>query len=182
MSSWIYFIGGPSAAGKSTVAAAVAQEHDLNVITLDDFHNVLREHGLTGEPLKDATREISRRLVVELANSGARCVVEGSWVSSELAFILRNQAAFHPVFIGYPRADPRARLAQLWSNKSNGAAHWLSSQKDVDALQFLTSQVNDSALFRADCERLKIDFFDFTDFDAGTARLKSHFASLYSHG
>jgi predicted kinase len=178
----IYFIGGQSASGKSTTAAEVASDYGLNVVKLDDYYNVLREHGLTEDALEAATSEVARRIIIELINSQAQCIVEGAWLGPNHAAILRTQAGFHPVYFGYPNADPQQRLAQIWANSRNGSGHWLCSKNADEAIEILTRCVAVGEDLRKHCERLQLDFFDCSDFDRGMAQVKDHFATIWRNG
>ena len=152
MNARVCFIGGASAAGKSAVAEEVAADHGLVLFRLDSFFLMAEKTGLSGEALNDAARAMSLRFLTERIEAGSRCVVEGTWITPVEAAGLMADAAFHSVFCGYPDADPKARLKEIWASYPERGAHWLMGRSTDEALAFLRAQIEDSRRFRDACK------------------------------
>ena len=91
--------------------------------------------------------------------------------------------AFHPVFCGFPNADPKAHLKRIWTHYAEtGHLHWLMGKDTEEALAFLQAQVEDSRRLRDECGALGIAFFDFSVFEDGAAALTAHFQCLLADG
>ena len=179
----VCFIGGASAAGKSSVAEEIAAAHGLRAFKLDQFFLMAKKTGLSGEALNDAARAMSLEYVSELIGAGNLCVVEGTWIRPAQAAGLIEGEAFHPVFCGFPNAEPKAHLKQIWAHYSeSGHLHWLMGKDTDEALAFLGAQIEDSRRLRQECEDLEIAFFDFSVFEDGAAALTAHFHSLLADG
>ena len=133
----------------------IADAHGLQAFKLDQFFLMAKKTGLSGEALNDAARAMSLEYVSELIGAGNPCVVEGTWIRPAQAAGLIEGEAFHPVFCGFPNAEPKAHLKQIWAHYSeSGHLHWLMGKDTDEALAFLGAQIEDSRRLRDECKDL----------------------------
>ena len=179
MKNRIYFIGGASASGKSIIAQELSNLYSLPVVELDRFHDILIPIVHDRERLVNVTNKIALEVVRQLLELKVNCIIEGGWVQPKQARKLREQSKgyFCPVYCGYPKADVEFRYAAI---KRSGL-HWLSSKSEKEARYFLDTQIRESEYYRQACEKLRMDFFDFTEFSEGSKALRSHFEK-WLHG
>ena len=173
MKSRIYFIGGASASGKSTIAKELSSLYSFPVVELDRFHDILMPIVHDREQLVSATSKIAFEVVRQFVELNGNCIIEGGWIQPSKASKLKEGSRnyFYPVYCGYPKADVESRYSAL---KKSGS-HWLNSKPGKEARAFLRTQINESESYRQECERLRIEFFDFTVFSEGSEALRAHF-------
>ena len=179
MKNRIYFIGGASASGKSTIAKELSNLYSFPVVELDQFHDILIPIVHDRERQVKATRKVALEVVRQLLELNVSCIVEGGWVQPRRASKLRekSEGCFCPVYCGYPKADIESRYLLL---KRSGS-HWLNSESRNEARSFLGTQIKESEYYRQECEKLRIEFFDFTEFLEGSKNLRAHF-ERWLHG
>ncbi|MFO1423224.1 MAG: hypothetical protein U1F70_06160 [Candidatus Competibacteraceae bacterium] len=179
MKNRIYFIGGASASGKSTVAKELSNLYSLPVVELDRFYDVLMPIVHDRELLVSITDQVVLEVARQLLELKADCIIEGGWIQPKQASRLKDKSKgrFWPVYCGYPRADIESRYSAI---KKSGS-HWLTSESKKEARSFLIKQVEGSEYYRKKCEKLGIDFFDFTEFLEGSKTLHAHFEKWF-HG
>lgn len=169
----VYFIGGASAAGKSYAAQVVSRDVSLPVIGLDKYYNMLKKAGVSESVLKGSTKTVCFELVGQLIGVGSQCIVEGGWINPREASQLAARTGFYPVFCGYPNAEPQKRLERIRSNKQD--RHWLCGKTCKEALEYLKKQAQASNWYKNECKTYELTFVDFSDFECGLSRLRSHF-------
>ena len=179
LQAWIFFIGGSSASGKSTVAKKIATQFDLPVITLDKFRNSIDEFVASPEDRTLLTRKISLQVIKELINVSAQCIVEGNWVTPECAADLRRGGFFYPVFCGYPDSNPVERYEAISLKAGSKDRHWLLDIEKEDAHAFLEKKVKASLEDRDECKMHGIDYVDCTDFLDGSAKISELFENQW---
>ena len=173
MRSGIYFVGGASGAGKTTVTKKLSQKFDIPVVELDDFQRLI----MTAVPVLEnritAMRTISRCVIEQLVGARSRTLVDGAWIEPEEAAELRARygASFHPVYCGYQDQDLSARLTGL----RNKGSHWLSREPGEAAAAFMLKQSRDSERLRAECARWGMSYCDFTSYALGSEALGGDF-------
>lgn len=180
MSAQIYYIGGASASGKSTVAKEVSQEHGLPMTKLDDINNLLQKAGVEESERWKASREVSFKFVsvlIKSIKSGTQCLVEGVYILPDEAAELMKGGNFYPVYCGYPDAVAQDRFEQIKENSTGNREHWLLFKSDDEALAFLQREIENSIKYRDECKRWQIEFFDFTIFEDGASQLKTYLKS-----
>lgn len=172
----IYFVGEPSASGKSTVTTEIAREHDVPRIELDDLYNCLdfiQDKKLRVETMNTATESFLRMLVV----AGADMIVEGGWLWPTTAARLVNQSGgkFCAVFCGYPNASTQSRLELLHTH--SGKKHWITCKPEAEALSWIAEQISASTNYKQAAEAVQLAFFDLTDPKEGSKGLLQHYRS-----
>lgn len=173
MNNRIYFVGGASAAGKSTISKELAVCYSLPLVELDKFHDILIPVIGERELLIETTSEVALAAVELLLKTKAACIIEGGWIKPAQAHMLKNNfcSRFCPVYCGYPGAGVATRYLAIQAN----GTHWLNDKPRSEAHAFLTTQIKESAEYKQECERFQLAFFDFTDFSAGSKALRAHF-------
>lgn len=173
MSNRIYFIGGASAAGKSTISKELSLRYALPLVELDTCYDLLSAAIPEREPLIEATRKVALAAVSQLLNAQAACIIEGGWITPAQAHQLKHNFGnrFCPVYCGYAGADLATRYLAIQAN----GTHWLKDKPKPEAHAFLTTQIKESAAYRQECALFQLEFFDFTDFSAGSKALRAHF-------
>lgn len=173
MNNRIYFVGGASAAGKSTITKELSVRSSLPLVELDKFHDILIPAIGERELLIETTRKVALEAVELLLNTKAACIIEGGWIKPARAHTLKNNfgSRFCPVYCGYAGADLATRYLAIQAN----GTHWLNDKPKSEAHAFLTTQIKESAEYRQECARFHLAFFDCTDFSAGSKALCAHF-------
>lgn len=173
MSKQIYYVGGASAAGKSTITKELALRAALPLVELDKFHDLLSAVIRVRKPLIAATRKVALTVVVQLLHAQTGCIIEGGWIKPALAHRLKKNfgSRFCPVYCGYPQADMATRYLAIQAR----GTHWLKNEPEPEAHAFLATQIKESEAYRQECERFQLEFFDFTDFSEGSHSLRAHF-------
>lgn len=168
----VYFIGGASASGKSTVAKKLASSK-YQSLELDDFQNILSNVILDCNERKSATEAVAETAVRQLLASHSSCLVNGSWISAEIAYKLQQEFGnlFQPIFCGFPNAIASERLKAI---KETGT-HWLTKESDAFGMSWLQGQIDASISYQKECKKYNLEFIDFSDFSTGEAALLSNF-------
>ena len=171
----VYFVGGASAAGKTTCTKSLALRFHLPVVELDDFQRLIMDAIPSLERRAPATFRIAEAVLRELLSARSHCIVEGSWLEPREADQLRREfgPSFQPVYCGYHDPDLTARSERLKS----GGRHWLSQVTPEHRTAFLATQRAHSEVFRRNCEHLGLPYFDFTSFEDGAGQLEQDFRS-----
>jgi shikimate kinase len=170
----IFFIGGASGSGKSTAAEALAEELELPLVRLDDYHNMVINPGLNGQWAKELTREICAKVVQNLMDTGARCIIEGGWITVEQAAVWQGNPTFFPVFCGYPSTTAKDRFDLI----KQGKTHWLNHKTEKDAIEWLEKQISDSCSYKKSCSSNEVTFIEFSCAEAGRKNLIAHFGEI----
>jgi hypothetical protein len=173
MKASVYYIGGVSGAGKTSVAKRLARTTGRPVFSLDRYYGILLKSSIEQELAKAAMALIAMRLVEDLMAADCRCVVEGGWIGPDKAADFRDKygPAFLPVFCGYSDEHLAERYEHIKADKQ----HWLSRlQRDI-AWPFMVKQTAGSRHVRHACERADFPYLDFTDQRAGTTALLDYF-------
>lgn len=172
----IYFIGGASGAGKSTIAAKLGERHGIPVVELDAFQRILIPAFDDREALFAAMRNLASGLAIDLLGARSPCLLEGSWIEVAEAARLRTSSAnrFHPVYCGFPGAQAEQRLQSIQEAKLHWL-NWLAGEDEAAALSFLRKQIQASRRLQVQCRDAAIPFFDLSDQSSGQAELASEF-------
>lgn len=173
MQNSIYFIGGASASGKSTVARLLAAEDGRSVVALDNYYDILESAFHDHDLLVKISERIALEVVTQLLATNAFCIVEGGWIAPQQARKLRERSAgrFYPVYCGYPETKASTRLAVI----KNDQNHWLAEKSEKAAHAFLKTQIQQSHWYRTQCQKYELPFFDFSSLEAGVAALRSNY-------
>jgi predicted kinase len=173
----VIFIGGASAAGKTTLARQLGSLLQLPVLGLDRLFGALGPAFAEVEEQRAATRRIARALVQELLLSGARCIVEGGWLRPPDAAALRSDNGLEVLYCGFPETTAAERLRAI--RTAEGEPHWLALQSDAEALAWLEGQIEGSRRQRDQCAVLGLSYFDCSRFEKSAAALPRYAASLW---
>lgn len=177
MNNYIYFVGGASASGKTTITKKLSAKYLHPVVELDKFHMAITPAIFERDPLVEATRNIAIEVIRQLLSSNASCIVEGAWINPEQAKELRDhsEGRFHPVYCGYPEAAMDERFQAI---KISGT-HWLAMQPEDEARAFLIKEIVESKWYMEECQKHQIPFFDFSDFETGNEALAENYAGWF---
>ena len=169
----VYYIGGASAAGKTTASIRLAAAAGIARVELDDFQRAMMPALPDVSRRAVVTRQLAQAAVIALLDSDAECIIDGAWLAPSEAEQLRERygVRFHPLYCGYRAVNIGARLSAIRS----AGEHWLASIPQAEAAQFLDKQVTDSETLKQTCEEFGIPYRDFTDHDVGFAALKADF-------
>ena len=175
MTPEVYFIGGPTLSGKSSVADKLSETLKLKVLELDVIFKLLR-----GSDLRDlyhASNLASVSLVEAVMDVGGRCIVEGAWIYPADAEKLQERKGFYPAFCGYAKEglEERYKLA-----KDHGK-HWMFSKgllggHDED---WLEAEHHKFWHWESQCKDRGIKYFDFSDLDKGPSELIRYFKDIH---
>lgn len=173
MKNAIYFIGGASASGKSTVASRMAERDALPVIELDRFYDLLSRHLRDREVLASVTERMAREVATQLLRCNALGLLEGGWIYPARARKLQDEfdGRFCPVYCGYPRADAKERLTLI----KHGDRHWLTEESKKTAVAYLQEQIEESRWYQKECQKYALPFFDFSSIEEGAQALERHY-------
>jgi predicted kinase len=169
----VYYIGGASAAGKTTASIRLAAAARVGRVELDDLQRAIMPALPDVSRRAVVTRQLARAAVTALLDSDAKCIIDGAWLEPLEAEHLRERYGqrFHPLYCGYRAGNIEARLSAIRS----AGEHWLASISQTEAAQFLEKQVIDSETLKQTCEHIGIPYYDFTDPEVGFAALKTDF-------
>jgi predicted kinase len=174
MGGQVIYIGGASAAGKSTAAQTLGEALGLPLVELDRYFDLIAGAGCDEDTAAAAASALARRLVEDLLAAGGRCIVEGGWLdpAAALALSCAHTGRFTAVYCGYPSGDLEDRLACINAK----GEHWLAGHSAAEARAFLEQQVEASRWYRSECRRCGLAFVDFSDPGAGLRRLVERWA------
>lgn len=171
MQMGVFFIGGASGSGKSTVARAIASRLCVPLLQLDDLHDLLKPPpGSDCDAHVKTTEAVAPFLIEQLLKAGANALVEGGWIQPEGAKDLRAKwpRRFTAVYCGYPGVTAHERFTRMC--QVNSTHHLLSGNNVIDALN---QQICDSKSYQTRCNNLNFRFVDFSDLAAGRAALNT---------
>lgn len=171
----LYFIGGASASGKSTIARILATKSHRSAIELDAYYDLLEPLTRNHRALEQATTQVSLELVRQMLKLGAKGIVEGGWIAPAQARQLHRESEghFYPVYCGYPQAKAKSRLALIRAQQQ----HWLADKPNSEALEFLRQQIKDSRWYQQECTKYALPFFDFSEVASGAAALERDYCA-----
>lgn len=178
----IYYIGGASGAGKSTVASRLAAYYGFEHIELDKIF-VSVGQWVEDPDLRSSLTDSQSILVADwLLRLNAGCILEGGWINPAQAQKLIDKYGdrFCPVYCGF-KGDS-AELHHRYALTSAHSQHWLIRESRSEAYAWLERQVVGSLWYESECLEFGFPFFDFSDFNAGSSRLESHFRDLMLAG
>ena len=164
----VIYIGGASAAGKTTAAQRLGALLRWPVLGLDTLAHLLRPAIPAYQRHIPAIERVSRALVAELLEEGADCIVEGGWLRPPAGAALRA-AGLAPVYCGYEETTASERLRTLRS--ASGAPHWVTTIPEDDALAWLEEQIAGSRRYREACARDGLAYVDCSRLGAGVEAL-----------
>jgi hypothetical protein len=175
MTPKVYFIGGPTLSGKSSVAAKLAQTLELEVLELDAIFKLLRDLDL--RDLYHASNLASVSLVEAVMDVGGRCIVEGAWIYPSDVEKLQEREGFYPAFCGYAKEG----LEERYKLAKNDGKHWMFSKgllggHDED---WLEAEHHKFWHWESQCNDRGIEYFDFSDFDDGSLKMIQHFKRIH---
>lgn len=171
------FIGGASAAGKTTLARHLGHLLQLPVLSLDRLYGAIGPAFADGEEHRAATRRICRALLRELLASSARCIVEGGWLRPPDAATLRSDDGLEVLYCGLAETTAAERLRVIRSAKDE--PHWLAAQSEVEALAWLEEQIMSSHRVRDQCAVLGLTYLDCSRFEESETALARCAAALW---
>jgi gluconate kinase len=173
----IYFVGGASGAGKTSATQQLAKRHGVALIELDDLQRMIMPAVPDGEARIPVMREVTQSLIRQLLAAESFCLIDGAWLEPQAASeLLAASEALKVVYCGYTHADVDERQRTI---RGRGV-HWTASLSQEQGREFLTKQVRDSVVLQQHCAALALPYFDFSDFDSGTAALERDFCSWLS--
>jgi len=170
----VIFIGGASAAGKSTAANMLSKKIGRPVIALDRIHNLLTGYGDTNETNIAATQAVARAFIEELLKTKTKCIVEGGWIRPSTSAELLDQYgnAYFPIYCGYQ--DVRAE--DLLRDITDHGVHWLTNRPEPEAVAFIQKQIETSrTIIRVEAAKYGLNFVDFSDQNKGCDDLQQLF-------
>jgi shikimate kinase len=169
----VYYIGGASGSGKSTVAKRLSKNSGLGLIELDAIFNAVEASVESKETAPKVMNNVAGSLIKQLLAARISCIVEGGWLRPEAAKqISLDCPHFHAVYCAYPNTPPEVRLELL---RTDGT-HWIAQKNHEDALAALRDQ--NSQWYEEECKRLKLTFFDFSEIDSGAKMLEDDFEAV----
>jgi hypothetical protein len=171
----VIFIGGASAAGKTTGARRLGAKLALPVLKLDSLAGFLRPAIPDQEQLGSAARQLSRTLLCELLQGGAHCIVEGGWLRPPEAAVLSEQGMV-AVYCGYANTTANDRLRVLRSPAAE--PHWVADLPEAEALAWLERQIAGSHRIRDLCAAAGLAYVDCSRIEKGVERLCREAAAL----
>jgi hypothetical protein len=173
MGKLIYFVGGVSAAGKSTVTQRLADMSGYRIVALDDLYNFLRAGMNDRHSSEEVTRKITIDIIEQFLAFETTCIMEGGWILPDKAKELKDRHGeeFYPVFCGYPNADVSERMELIKSGK----VHWLCETSKEYLNAWVQEQAEESQWFQDECAKYEIPFFDFSNVEEGSAALTTNY-------
>ncbi|MDO8863673.1 AAA family ATPase [Haliea sp. E1-2-M8] len=156
--SCVFFIGGASASGKTTVALKLATTNSLSLIHLDAFYNTLRPAFKSDSDLEVATKSICQVAATHILAIGRKCILDGGWIDPEVAVALFGPSA--AIYCGYEDKDLGKRYDRILSKNE----HWLKDESKENALSFLQKQADGSEWYKSECKECNLPYVDFTNF------------------
>jgi 2-phosphoglycerate kinase len=173
MKKLIYFVGGVSAAGKSTVTKKLSDMSGHRIVALDDLYNFLRASMNDRRVSKEVTRKITIDIIEQFLAFETTCITEGGWILPDKAKELKDRHGeqFYPVFCGYPNADVSERMRLIKSGK----VHWLCETSKEYLITWVQEQAEESQWFQDECAKYKLPFFDFSNVEEGSAALMANY-------
>jgi shikimate kinase len=162
----VRLIGGASASGKSTTAKEIARTLGVPLIELDPIYNAVEKGGSSGAV--QTTNDICETLLAGLLSASADCVLEGGWISPEIAQKHCGDGMI-AVFTGYPGADASERLEVM----RQSSKHWISRLDDSEAIEKIEQQIVGSRWYRDEAAKRGFTFIDFSSFEEGASALKA---------
>lgn len=170
----VLFVGGVSAAGKSTLSRIAGQRWGLPVLELDRLYAVLCEPFGEAEPAIDAAVDIARRIVPHYLKANAPMILEGGWLMIEDAARLALEfPRFRPLILGY-----RSLTAEQKWRHLEGASHWVRGLSDGAARDWLQKQCDLSREYEAFCARAGLPYFDLSDFAGGSGQVLEYIGAI----
>ena len=180
----IYFVGGASRSGKTTIAAAILARRGIPYLSLDwlmmGFTNGIPEFGIHDKLFPDEIAERIWRFLNAMCESiiwtRTDCVIEGEAL---LPRHLEDLSREHPgeiraCFLGYSRIDVD-RKARDVRRHSTGRGDWLIEQTDQEICQHILNMIAFSRKIEKACEQSNFRYFDTAEDFAGTvAEATSH--------
>lgn len=179
----IFFICGVSAAGKSTIARALAEKYSVPLVELDHYHSFLMEQGLEKTPPFGATRNLVDRVIRMLLSTHAGCIAEGVWSTPIQAHQLRMDYGdrLQPLFCGYPNADPELRRQVVIEGGRHWLKYWLNTRPG-DIAKWLVDQKASGRAMEIECRELGVPFVDMSDFTEGGREVEHAFRDFLADG
>jgi shikimate kinase len=166
----VYYIGGASASGKSTVAKRLSENAGLALIELDELFNAVEASVDSKNTAISVMNNVADVLVRQLLAANISCIVEGGWLLPEAANgIAVKYPHFRAVYCAYQYSLAAARLELL----RRDGKHWLAHEEEETALAFLCKEI--SPWYATECKRLNLAFFDFSEIDKGVQMLEEDF-------
>ncbi len=157
----VIYIGGASAAGKSTAAEMLSTQTGRPVFDLDKILHQVEKHADTSEEQGDFTRILARTFIEEMLTTKTRCIVEGVWIQPAISAELLDQYGrnYFPIYCGYPNANAEERLQTIADN----GTHWLAMRPKPEATAFIQDKIEkQSTQIRAEANKYGLNFIDFS--------------------
>ncbi len=173
LGSSVIYIGGVSAAGKTTVVRSLSKRIMRPAISLDNYSNLINNITKDQKITKPVKADIAQQIVEDLIYAGSTCIVEGVWIKPDVANEIRNnyRDKFTAIYCGYPDLNPEEHLSNI-KDKNN---HWLAHEPQSSAISFITNCIEKSLEFKEQCQLYGFPFIDFSDQEKGSKQLLSLF-------
>lgn len=167
------YIGGASAAGKSSAAKQLSAQCGAPVVELDKYFNILTRIGCGEIVAEQGMRDLSRTLVEDFLRADTRCIVEGGWINPDAIAALKKEYGekLQTAYCGHLTADVESLLASIVAK----GEHWLAKKPSDEARAFLLSQIKGSEWYQSECKKHNVRFFDFSDQAKGVECLVRYF-------
>ena len=185
----LYFVGGASRAGKTTIAREILGRHRLPYVSLDwlmmGFNDGIPEYGIHHLLFPDEIAErmwpFLKAMCESMLNAGVELVIEGEAILPEL---ISELVEAHPTdiricFVGYADIDVDEKFHEIRAH-SDGQADWLADKSDDYVRDHIRNMIAFSRRIRADCNRRQLPYFETsTDFTAAMEAARNSLG-LYS--
>ena len=156
------FIGGPSQAGKTTLARKIAALTGYAPVQMDTDWLMLRTTRIRFDAPRDFLRRQRGQALVRRIPSAT--VVEGHLVTPTfLASRAQDAPTLLPIFLGYPDADTERKIAMI---RDSGLRPYLLNKGAAWLHNWIDRNKRESADLRDACAARGIRFIDLSDGDA----------------
>ena len=183
----LYLLGGAARAGKSTVSRKFLAKTGIPFFALDylmmGMAKGLPEYGVDpdGDDLLtgDKLWPIVGQMATAMLENGFEYLLEGVQLQPLHAHDLgvRNEGAVRACFLGFARADTRAKFHEL---RTHPAVHndWLRNYSDAEVMETIEHLKSRSGQIERECIELGLPYFDVSsNFEVVTEEAVSYLTS-----
>ena len=155
-------IGGPSQAGKTTLAKKIAGATGYQHVQMDIDRLMLATRRIRFDGPRNFLRGLRGQAI--LRRAGPFTVVEGHQIAPAFAAAqVAQQPSLMAVFVGYPTCDIQMKIKTI---RDDGRRTYLTRLNDVKLGALIARWRDQSAALQAECHRLAIPFVDLSDLNA----------------